>query len=340
MVRLAEILSSDGLMNHRVQVVDVPDREAWLIEACLGRSVLHVGCCDVPVFDPNKNLHITLARHASLLDGLDVSEPGLAELRKHVAGRYYSSSTEICRQYDLVLVPEVLEHTANAAEFLDAVFAVRARRYIITAPHIEWYVQCRREGQFFHEQVHRDHRAWYSPYTLLNAVRSHIAEEEDDVQVFLLRKTGSVGVSIEKAVGADGDSELGGAAIDDANALRQVPSDPLRRARMLLAAGQSAEALALLRLARIERSHVDLFYLEQEILLSLGRYVDALRAGVEFMKEHPRDAACLRFCARAADGLGDAARANELRALAADHERGPGKHGAWRASSKRRRRKP
>ena len=94
-VKLNEVLQSKSLMEHRVLVSSVADRREWLKEHCSGRSVLHVGCCDVPIFDPETNLHIFLAKHTDRLDGLDISEEGIAVLRRHVAGDYFTAPAQI-----------------------------------------------------------------------------------------------------------------------------------------------------------------------------------------------------------------------------------------------------
>jgi hypothetical protein len=319
-MRLNAVLKSDDLMNHRIRVTDVADRGHWLADACRGRSVLHVGCCDVPIFDPNSNLHITLSRIAKKLDGLDISETGITELRRHVAGEFFTSPSQIRHAYDLVLVPEVLEHTTDPREFLDGVFGIRARRYLVTAPNIEWFSQTRRDGEYFYEQVHGDHRAWYSPYTLLNTLRPYISEMHDDVEVFLIQKVGSVAVSVEKPW-PDGGDAIASDGKPPSEPARQHPAgNPIERAMELRAVGKSAEALGELAEARVTDPRAELFYLEQELLLELGRHLDAFRSAVAFAREHPRDAKCLRFCAAASEALGDPEQANRLRALAEQHE--------------------
>lgn len=299
-MKLNQILHSDGLMKHRLRVTDVPERRPWLAQKCQGATVLHVGCCDVPIFDANNNLHIELAQTTPRIDGLDISKEGLEVLKRHVYSDYFANGSEIDKQYDLVLAPEVLEHTPNPREFLDGIFEIKAQRYLITAPHFQWFEQSQRDGDCFVEQVHGDHRAWYSPYTLLNAARPFIDESKDELELFIIAGVGSVALEITKE-----------RSIEDWQ--RRPPSGSPEQLR---AQGKTAEALYLLR----ERAAIPRpgdYKLESEILLSLGRYLELFRSSVAFMRQHPQDKSCLLFAADAALGLGELSQAEQLRQMAA-----------------------
>lgn len=296
-------------MDHELVVTDVHDRRAWLAEQCGGRSVLHVGCCDVPIFDPETNLHIFLARHTDRLDGLDISSEGIAVLRRHVAGGYFTRPSEVNREYDVVLVPEVLEHTANPGEFLTGIFSIPARTYLVTAPHIQWFERTRREGNLFYEQVHGDHRAWYSPYTLLNSLLPFINQPEDEIELYLLKSTGSVAIRVTtphvpKPFATPLDQ--GDLGIDET----------LRLAREKSGQDDVAGAIRLLQAARVRTNHAKLVHLELELLLGLGRNMDALRVCVDWMRASPDDPRCLELCADAFQALGDHEQARHLRTQA------------------------
>jgi hypothetical protein len=293
-------------MTHQIEVSDIEDRRAWLAEHCAGRSVLHVGCCDVPIFDANNNLHIFLSRQTDRLDGLDISEAGIEVLRRHVEGEYFTDPATVSREYDLVLVPEVLEHTFNPGDFLSGIFSIPATKYLFTVPHIQWYERTRRDGGSFHEEVHGDHKAWYSPYTLLNTLRPFIDEDRDDVEVFLLSKTGSVAALLTKPVtpqpfdGAQPNEVLG---IDAA----------LEAVQALVAEGRGGAALRILGAAGRQTPDQRLVCAEVEILLGLGQTMEALRRSVSWLKEYPQDIRCRRLCADALESLGDHAAARKLR---------------------------
>ena len=312
-MKLDHLLQSDGLMQHSLRVTDVPERRPWLAQKCVNKSVLHVGCCDVPVFDPNNNLHIELARVTPRLDGLDISEEGIFVLSQHVYSEYFTSSDHVSKDYDLVLAPEVLEHTPDPRSFLESIFQVRAQSYLITAPHIQWYEQTSRQGDCFIEKVHGDHRAWYSPYTLLNAVRPFIDEDHDDLEIFLIAGVGSVGIEVRKPlVVSDWQRPWPHAGAENAAPIQ----GHLELAQQLLLEGRSGEALYIIAEERKTHPSPASYYLEAASLLALGRFLDVFRSSVEFMRAHPQDKRCLLFAASAAEGLNQVAEAQQLRQMA------------------------
>jgi len=306
-MRLGEVLRSSTGFDQQIVVTQLPDRRPLFIERCSQRSVLHVGCCDVPFFDAETNLHLALAPHTDRLDGLDVSEEGIEVLRRYVDGEYFTNAARVTRQYDLLLAPEVIEHTENPQQFLAEVFSVRATQYLISAPHFQWYEQTRSEASVFHEKVHPDHRAWYSPYTLLRSLRAFIDESTDDVEVFLFASTGSVAVAISKPFTPEpfeGRRQPAAAS----------PEAALREAEGLLRQGKAAAALSLLETTRARFPDPRLLQAEVGLLLSLGQNLEGLRRGVAWLRDHSGDAACLLLCADAAEALGDRAMAEQWRA--------------------------
>ncbi len=306
-MRLAEVLRSTNDFDQQVVVTELPDRRPLFIERCAGRSVLHVGCCDVPFFDADTNLHLALAPHTDRLDGLDVSLEGIEVLRRFVDGEYFTSAAQVTRQYDLLLAPEVIEHTENPQQFLSELFSVPARQYLISAPHYQWFEQARREPGVFHEKVHPDHRAWYSPYTLLRTLRAFIDEARDEVEVFLFASTGSVAVAISKPFTPEPFVGRKKASADSAAA-------GLREAEALLRKGNAVAALSLIEATHARFPDSRLLQAEVGILLGMGQNLEGLRRGVAWLRDHPGDAPCLLLCADAAEALGDRAMAEQWRA--------------------------
>lgn len=141
---------------------------------CAGQRVLHVGCADWPITDPATSLHLALEPHCARLDGLDPHAEALDALRPHVAGELFTDFVQVTASYDLVLVPEVLEHVPDVAGFLAQVEAVDAQLFLISVPdafqcgarHFDYL----EETGMFLEAVHPDHNAWYSPYTFANTL--------------------------------------------------------------------------------------------------------------------------------------------------------------------------
>jgi mannosyltransferase OCH1-like enzyme len=146
---------------------------------CQGKRVLHVGCADWPITDPKTSLHLALEPVCAKLDGVDPHVEALEQLAPFTKGRLFSSLAEVTDSYDLVLVPEVMEHVANVAEFLDQLYAVDAGMVLISVPDA---FQCRARhfdyvtaSQTFVEVVHPDHNVWYTPYTFANTIKKYSA---------------------------------------------------------------------------------------------------------------------------------------------------------------------
>lgn len=144
---------------------------------CQGKRVLHVGCADWPITDLNASLHLALQPHCAVLDGVDLHVEALDMLRPHVTGELFSDISQANGQYDVVIVPEVMEHVANVEAFLAELEAINASCWFISVPDA---FQCRaahfdynRDTETFYEAVHPDHNVWYTPYTFANTIQKY-----------------------------------------------------------------------------------------------------------------------------------------------------------------------
>jgi mannosyltransferase OCH1-like enzyme len=144
---------------------------------CEGKRVLHVGCADWPITDIRTSLHLALEPVCAALDGVDPQVEALEQLAPHAKGRLFSSLQDVTDSYDLVLVPEVMEHVPNVSDFLTELQNVDATTFLISVPDA---FQCRgrhfdyvENAQTFVEVVHPDHNAWYTPYTFANTIRKY-----------------------------------------------------------------------------------------------------------------------------------------------------------------------
>lgn len=141
------------------------------------KKVLHVGCTDYPIFNPNHNLHLQLqSGKLSLLDGFDIDETGLASLKKYYSGNYYSKIENLHEHYDYILIPEVIEHVDNIQDFLFNMSKINQDRMIITGPCLIGHFEngmFRQNGHTYTEEVHPDHNCWFSPYTLQNQIEKY-----------------------------------------------------------------------------------------------------------------------------------------------------------------------
>lgn len=141
------------------------------------KKVLHIGCTDHPIFDPNNNLHIRISKYVGELHGMDVDEIGLAELSNYFNGQYFSKISDVVKNnYDTVLVPETIEHVENIKIFLEEIESINANNYIITGPnafHDFFKNSLDVKTGLFTEAVHPDHNCWFSPYTLKNIIEKY-----------------------------------------------------------------------------------------------------------------------------------------------------------------------
>ncbi len=148
-----------------------PDRVKFLCDQSTGQNVLHFGCADWPIFNPQTNLHLRLAELTKSLLGFDTQPEGLAVLRSHDPRLRLSNSFEslLSEDFDLLLVPEVLEHVGDASQFLHEIQRLKFKRLILTVPDA---YSCRKNFFYdirsaeFLEIVHPDHNCWYTPSTL------------------------------------------------------------------------------------------------------------------------------------------------------------------------------
>lgn len=196
---IANAAKSELFFTQKVTIKIVSDRLEVILPRCKGNKVLHVGCTDNPIFDTSTNLHIQLSKVCRELDGLDVDAEGLEKLRQHVYGRYFTDARQVTDEYDVLLVPETIEHVDNVRDFLESLSKIRFKYCMITAPnaflpndngnHLE------EPGQYV-EYVHPDHNSWFSPYTLKNCITKFT--DWKVVESYLMNNQSMVGCLCER----------------------------------------------------------------------------------------------------------------------------------------------
>jgi hypothetical protein len=137
-------------------------------------KVLHVGFVDYPITKPKKNLHLRIAPVCKRIDGIDPNATDEIKLVLSVPnGNIYDSWNDVPNEYDVIIVPEVIEHVDNVALFLQQLDQVKGK-LIITAPcAYKLSGNFREENGVYIETVHPDHNCWYSPYTLKNVINKY-----------------------------------------------------------------------------------------------------------------------------------------------------------------------
>ena len=157
------------------------NRQEFIVEACKNKRVLHFGFLDSPLLEDkikqNNLLHQEIRQHASFLFGVDVDEKSL-NIYRDVTGDFDNVVADIqeeidCPQlinnFELILLPEVLEHVANPGRFLTTLRKIcvlnnNAKLYI-TVPNafsIESYIAAMNNFEY----VHPEHYYYFSPRTL------------------------------------------------------------------------------------------------------------------------------------------------------------------------------
>jgi 2-polyprenyl-3-methyl-5-hydroxy-6-metoxy-1,4-benzoquinol methylase len=144
------------------------ERDALLVEMARGKRVLHVGCADhLEIIDrkiaDGRYLHAQLERSAASLIGCDTNERSMAHMRAKGFRDLFLPQDVPEQAFDVVLVPDVIEHVPNVGSFLGELKRYRAGSYVITTPNAFRFMN---RLYLTSELVNSDHRYWFSPYTL------------------------------------------------------------------------------------------------------------------------------------------------------------------------------
>ena len=155
-----------------------------LVEISQGKNVIHLGCVD---HDPDtvkkklrheKWLHAHLCNSATHCFGVDINAEGIRFLQE--MGYADTSCLDIletddtrltARSWDLLLVPEVLEHIGNPVDFLSRIHKKYRNidRLVVTVPNAFTKSNFRNAGRGA-EVINSDHRYWFTPYTIAKVV--------------------------------------------------------------------------------------------------------------------------------------------------------------------------
>ena len=159
----------------------IPDRDAWIINLCTGKKVLHLGCTDWPLTDDRLNkgdlLHQKLSGVCELLVGVDPDENGIKAMRKAMPKHvFHVSRAEDMRNisgiaeasWDIILAADVVEHISDLGAALDSVSALMepSTELLVTTPSafsLKRFLAWCFAGT---EHVHPDHCFYFSPSTL------------------------------------------------------------------------------------------------------------------------------------------------------------------------------
>lgn len=183
----------------RLPAIKSTDRIEFIERYVRGKRVLHVGCADVPfTLDRMRRgelLHQRLQACAGQLDGVDLSEEGVAMMRAagfenlYVADCEKPLSASTPGGYDVVVAGETLEHVLNAGDFLASLKSACApdARILITTPN---HASIKLNLRLFlgDEIVHPEHVSYYS-FSTLSRLFSLCGLEPTDWSVYWAEKS-------------------------------------------------------------------------------------------------------------------------------------------------------
>jgi 2-polyprenyl-3-methyl-5-hydroxy-6-metoxy-1,4-benzoquinol methylase len=146
------------------------------------RSILHVGCTDSPStiwrLDTGTLLHEAICNRLSGDDvrvvGIDIDDEAISLLKARLPGleilhadAHNLSATFGFGEFDLVIAGDVIEHVPNPGLFLNSCRGVLKSdgRLLLTTTNAFGVIRFLKSIAF-HEAVHADHMAYYSPKTL------------------------------------------------------------------------------------------------------------------------------------------------------------------------------
>jgi hypothetical protein len=187
--------------NFYVQKIYLTNIRQWrydfFADLCKDKKVMHIGCADAMAFKSDSNLHIYLANknECKQLDGLDIDIETTAKLKDICPGHYYTTYDQVKDKYDLILIPEVMEHVPDVHSFLKDVFSISSKEYFFTVPSMS-VAEIFCDDTYCLEMIHPDHKYWFSPYTLFNVMKPFL--EGHDMQMYYLESKSQIGIRLWK----------------------------------------------------------------------------------------------------------------------------------------------
>ena len=150
--------------------VRIFERNKLLVQHCTDKSVLHIGCCDhEPLirkrFDNDTLLHKQLSFASSTLFGLDTNKSGLDILAGLGFNHLFTPDTLPSANFDLVIVPDVIEHVFDIGVFLDWLKSIDCQNFIFTTPNAFRLFNRYALNSYL---INSDHLFWFSPFTLMS----------------------------------------------------------------------------------------------------------------------------------------------------------------------------
>lgn len=173
---------SENFFKHYIPDINIHHRVTFLLDICRNRNLLHIGFLDAPIttekISSGEFLHTKLSSVATSNYGVDIDLSSMSEYR-NISGDLNNSVIDILQsdfdvtifknRFDVILLPEVLEHLPNpgmALVHLGNILDVNpGSLLVITVPNAfskEHFAAAASSV----EMVHPDHYYYFSPITL------------------------------------------------------------------------------------------------------------------------------------------------------------------------------
>ena len=170
-------------------------RDPFLLEICKDKSVLHVGCTDWPfvekAFNDGSLLHSQLKTVTRSLIGVDIDREGIEYMQSLIPGKYISGNLKdveiqseiLALSFDVILVPDVIEHVPNQNDFISGLMALSKKsgsEVIITTPNV-YSLKSFLAAFLGLDFTHTDHRLFHNESTLTTAFCTDFNIEKSDL---------------------------------------------------------------------------------------------------------------------------------------------------------------
>src|SRR5258706_10553863 len=155
---------------HNLPVIDLIDRDAWILKKVAGLKVLHAGATDNMLTASRAAgavlLHQKLRKSGCHVVGVDLDAEGIRFLREHhgvddiVCGDLEALHEMFPPEtFDVALAADVMEHLNNPGKFLSAARAVLKPRgfLVVTVPNAFSFKKFLGVSLFRQERNHPDH---------------------------------------------------------------------------------------------------------------------------------------------------------------------------------------
>jgi Methyltransferase domain len=161
-----------------VPIGELINRETFITGYCKNKTVFHIGFADAPYTKEKLKtgtlLHSLLQSVTIELFGIDPDQQAVAIYQQQTKDINVAAVTldevseQKIRQYNLVLIGEVLEHLRNPCAIIEQLEQKlkTGQEILVTVPN---YISFDSMAASLHgkESVHADHEWYFSPYTLL-----------------------------------------------------------------------------------------------------------------------------------------------------------------------------